>query len=109
MKKYTYKFGDIVKVNKPLRFIRCGYPMTLDDGIDFLQQKEPKILKFLKEIGLLNEYAYEIPHKLKNSLAYEYIKSKKFGGQSREINVRAEYCEPARNYNPSSCTIQQSE
>lgn len=100
--------GDKVKIITPNMFIRCGYPFSLDDARKEIDDKHrDKINEFLHSFGFgkpLILFEKEIRsvdnkglpeddpvyRKVRDAIAYELVRSRKFGGRERSIHTRYE-------------------
>ena len=102
------KIGDIVKINKPDLFLRCGYPLSKQDVLKDLEQHRGRISDFVAEIlGYNSEdgekwccskfkvypafYDTEVKNsisidKILNTIAYMKLKKENFGGSKRSIH-----------------------
>jgi len=111
-KREVIRRGDVVRIVNPEFFIRCGYPLSLKDGIKMIMEDE-KGLKALCDavdvilrdddkdvrdsksptgfINMFNSRAFSFGHTSRNFrnivkiLAYYKIRSKNFGGRERRI------------------------
>lgn len=99
MKKEVIRPGDVVKIVNPEFFIRCGYPLSLKDGIKLIMEDEKdkeyfeklcnrfgimgRSLASLDNIRLPKDY-----YKILDILAYWKIRRKGFGGNERKIYTR---------------------
>lgn len=90
MKKNVIHCGDIVKVVNPEFFIRCGYPLSIKDGIKMILENDSlerqSVLKISEVFGI-NIDSYRFQEILK-TLSYFKIKKEKFGGKERKIYTR---------------------
>lgn len=91
-KKDIIRVGDYVRVVKPNRFLRCGYPLTIHDVM-------PEVHRMVSETDLTDYIcsALEVNHQqldeygkfntfLRN-IAYCKLRQKKFGGRNRSIHT----------------------
>lgn len=110
MKKEVIRQGDIVRVIHPEFFIRCGYPLSIKDGMDMIMNDEEamtalsqgidKALNKKCSIPLKDEILGLVPHtnrprKISNDfnriiriLAYYRIANEGFGGKERSIYTK---------------------
>jgi len=100
------RVGDIVRIDKPEEFIRCGYPLCIKDmkkEIDELYREEilkgvQKLIEMVKDsdrksikiIGLVgtqktNSREEVVYQKILRELAVVRLMDKKFGGNERKI------------------------
>jgi len=107
-KKDIIRIDDEVKVVIPEVFVRCGYPLCLNDMIKKVQEEEgEKILKFLSTVGIdgkieldlfnksyqimVEEGGMRLPayddsfHKIVKAIAYKRIEQLDYGGKERKI------------------------
>lgn len=79
--------GDVVEIVNPQAFLRCGYPLSLEDGKEYIEKNMNKdVLGLLNKVaGKENRFNNSTYHKIVKLLAYEYIKSENFGGNERRI------------------------
>lgn len=89
MKKQVFKIGEKVKIINPEFFIRCGYNLTIQDGLNMITPEERQvILKMLDKKSQFN-YSYhggdKIFDKILNEIAYSKIRGMGFGGKERKI------------------------
>lgn len=112
MRKDVIRVGDTVKIINPDFFLRCGYPLSLQDGMDMILNDEEAMKALGKGIDKAIGREYTVPLKdeivglssimrpTKTSydilkiiriLAYYRISNMKFGGKERKIfTVRKE-------------------
>ena len=91
MKKYVIRPGDTVRIINPEFFLRCGYPLSLKDGIKMVLEDEKD-----KELfhGLCDHFGISITNPRKDYyriidiLAYYKIRNSGFGGRERKIYTR---------------------
>jgi hypothetical protein len=99
MKKEIIRSGDVVKIINPEFFLRCGYPLSLKDGIKLIMEDEKdkecfenlcnrfgiigRSLDSLDGIRLPRDY-----YKMLDILAYWKVRQKGFGGRERKIYTR---------------------
>lgn len=113
MKEEVIRAGDTVKVINPEFFLRCGYPLSLQDGVNMLLKDEAAIAAIENGINTaLGRKKYEaesISHILSKSykphdwhsgraakdfrqiikiLAYYKIANQGFGGKERKIYTK---------------------
>ncbi len=114
-KKDVIRVGDKVRIKEPNMFVRCGYPLTFDDMRKEVEQKySADISKFLYSLKIpcggnyfnlnqnfKNSREFE---KVRDALAYYFLKQKKFGGNER--NVYTKVNELYRNVEVSVVGIQ---
>jgi hypothetical protein len=104
-KKDIVRVGDIVIIENPNFFLRCGYPLSINEvRKDVLTKYKDEIDEFVKTI-----VANELPSEYKNTngdvitigdclkdhevdsivkvIAYKLIKAKGFGGENRSIHT----------------------
>ena len=90
------RVGDIVQINNPECFVRCGYPLSLDDVCEEIYQLySDKIERFIDEIVKVDENktprftvtrTTQKPYeKIVRKLAYIRMRNKEFGGNERRI------------------------
>lgn len=102
--KNIIRVGDRVKVVTPTFFLRCGYPITIDEEADrVLEEHQAAISKFLQETvkcsSFYPEGGYSIhfvvdehmhrkaSREIARSLAYIRCKQKGFGGKQRQLHT----------------------
>lgn len=108
MKKDIVRPGDIVKIINPEFFIRCGYPLSLKDGVKMIlddekgiQALENAIKEILKDKNGLDNKIIPINgnsfqsilrshdfYNIVRILAYYKILKEKFGGNERKIYTK---------------------
>ncbi|MFA7219193.1 MAG: hypothetical protein WC119_01640 [Synergistaceae bacterium] len=98
------RVGDFVRIDNPQMFIRCGYPLGINDVREEIRKNHLKkiedfITGILCEEGngnksldnsfgdLRNNVPSICAWKIINALAYERLKAKKFGGRERSIHT----------------------
>lgn len=96
------RIGDRVKITNPAIFVRCGYPMTMDDALRNHMTKSDidKIDDLLRGVGITNSESYYFLSpskpsrlyeatfdKIARALAYGIVGTKQFGGNNREIHT----------------------
>lgn len=119
MKKDIIRPGDIVRIVNPEFFLRCGYPLTLKDGIKMIMDDENGITALEDAIKIILEDKTEfqtldgvvVPkntntirlakgskdfYNIVKILAYYRIRKEKFGGRERKIYTRK--IEKAKDY-----------
>lgn len=85
-KDRIFRKGDVVRIVNPEFFVRCGYPLTVKDGVKSLTEDKDKyneILQFADKFKV-NVKSYDFS-KLMKILGYYDIKGKRFGGDERKI------------------------
>jgi len=101
--------GDIVKIINPITFVRCGYPLGIEDMRKEVQEKfGPAIDNLYVSVqsgdkliqkDMIGEYEYGLkidsnPSKkykhfeIVNALAYARLYSKGFGGKERNLHTK---------------------
>lgn len=92
--RITYHVNDTVRVVRPERFIRVGYPLTKQDALDAVERDySDKVHVFMREIGAENsesllggsEYDLALYHDLLNALSSWWLKQRNYGGRERKI------------------------
>jgi len=105
----TIRKGDIVEIQNPEVFIRCGYPMCKEDAkkavtkqfgnlvVDLIKTVRKATTERMKESNLFPSIQ---PIKcpvgdatvdgILDRLAYEYMKANKFGGNTRKIHTQTD-------------------
>jgi hypothetical protein len=90
MSKYA-KVGEMVRITTPKEFVRCGYPLTMEDiRVNCYTEIDAKV----KELGMtLGKYSSEmIPTRVYNTLekavTYWLLEQKHFGGSERSVHER---------------------
>lgn len=110
-KKHPVQIGTLCKVIEPMRFIRCGYELTVKNSITHLtEEKETEIIDFLVNMGypesLVTTFGYDkdksgkkIPNtyrkrlftehravgKFMQGLGFLHVRANSFGGKSRKV------------------------
>lgn len=75
------RVGDMVKIVIPDMFVRCGYPLTVDDGEKMV--KEDLLKDICRAHGIDEEdHAF---YETKRALAIGLLKNRGFGGNERKI------------------------
>ncbi len=82
------RVGDMVKIINPEFFVRCGYPMDFNDAYEHIDRNHNApmhelIKSMIPEAGPVRKH--KVYEKLVRIFAYEYMRSKKFGGPERKI------------------------
>ena len=101
MKKDIIRVGDKVKIIKPEFFVRCGYPLCLQDACDIVKETyKEKICDFIQNIGITTTKLFSTIEndndflntfdKIVKALAYDYVRANKFGGAERTIHTITE-------------------
>lgn len=95
----TIRIGDTVRVLSPYIFIRCGYELSLEDGVRFVKKNmmEEVIAIYgkvspdgcFRSVYPFTEDSVEL-QEIINALAFAYIKSRNFGGNKRIIKQQVE-------------------
>jgi hypothetical protein len=104
--KNRIKIGDYVRIDNPEMFVRCGYPLSIEDvGKEIKDNHFIDIEKFIISIihgedkvknfnltDVLNKDAYLNKSKssqaIINILSYEMLKHRNFGGRERSIHTQ---------------------
>lgn len=89
MKKPVFKIGQKVKIINPEIFVRCGYPLTIEDELKLITNEEKMaILKLLPSHNnynfLYHKYDSHLD-KILSEIAFCRLKEKGFGGPERKI------------------------
>jgi len=105
--KNRIKIGDYVRIDNPEMFVRCGYPLSLEDVRKEIKDKHfIDIEKFIISIVhgkekvedfnltniLFDKDAYlnkaKSSQAIINILAYEILRQRNFGGRERKIHTK---------------------
>ena len=77
------RIGDTVKIIEPRFFVRCGYPLSVEEAALYIQEKhEIQVNSFLEDLGLRDFVNHG---EIYRALGYAHCKSRGFGGNNREI------------------------
>ena len=107
MKRKLPKVGDYIRVIVPLTFVRCGYPMTKEEALekvnaeysqnvedlftDIFSKSDKKLMPINKHSVIFKPSGNNVRElskiKIKDILAYEYLRHYRFGGRERKIYV----------------------
>jgi len=108
--KNRIKIGDYVRIDNPEMFVRCGYPLSIEDmRKEIVDNRFVDIENFIISIvhgeDRLNDFNFTNPYFDKNSylnnsesattrtiinaLAYELLRHRNFGGSERSIHTKA--------------------
>jgi hypothetical protein len=92
------RIDDEIRVKKPNFFIRCGYPLSLKEACKIIKEKcHKEINEFINKfnfnplyysLSLLDNNEYQDTktfREITSTLAYDYMRSKNFGGSERQI------------------------
>lgn len=86
MRNKSFKIGDKIRIMNPEFFIRVGYPLTLSDAYEHIED-DWKLL--IQKINKNSPEYFKITEKMKfqlrRDLAYSYLQTKSFGGNKREL------------------------
>lgn len=94
--------GDIVRIKNPEFFIRCGYPLSIQDGIKQLMDTQSedyrKITEFADYFGLSKNIlnVKKDFQQIIRILAYYKIQEQNFGGRERKIYTQ--FVETAKDH-----------
>jgi len=92
------RVGDKIKVVIPEFFTRCGYPMTLQDGREYIEKElRQKIEEFVNQTGIVSfpillqadTESDLLVDSIVTAFAYAYVKKMAFGGKERKIYTLA--------------------
>lgn len=88
MKKHVIREGDWVRIVNPEMFVRCGYPLSIEDCKAELDDTlTPQIRAILiDQIGYDGDMSRAIEDIL-GRFAYYDLKAKRFGGRERTIHT----------------------
>ena len=99
----VFRYGDIVQIINPEFFVRCGYPLTLEDAKERLvsQKQREMICALLNENYCIDKIGYAEPtiddlsfrdvdshsfyHKILDEVAYFQLYKARVGGNERKI------------------------
>lgn len=88
-KKHVYRQGDKVRIVRPFRFIRCGYPKTVTSETEHvLREFGPQIAKLSQDCGVHPEFEHRGKNPLRKiaaEIAYLRLKTYGYGGRERQI------------------------
>ena len=102
----VFRYGDTVKIINPEFFVRCGYPLTLEDAKERLvsQKQREMICALLNENYCIDKIGYAEPtiddlsfrdvdshsfyHKILDEVAYFQLYKARFGGSERKIYTK---------------------
>ncbi len=106
----TIPIGAKVVITNPLRVIRVGYPMSIDDAISYVETTMSTDIKnlfksigYIKTINLgvelnfaklatvwppIDKVGRKTYNEIVKALAYEYLHQTGFGGKERTIHVK---------------------
>lgn len=84
-----FRTGDIVKVVKPLVFIRCGYPCTIDEETQVvIRDFGSKIVEVFRECGGPVWTENREFKRVASEIAHARLRSNCFGGRERKIYTK---------------------
>lgn len=90
--KDIIRVGDRVRIVVPELFVRCGYPLTVQNEQEKIELEFGKdIIDLMEKVGLQvkpTEVSPPVFHKIAKELGYASAKQKRFGGHKREIYTR---------------------
>lgn len=92
--KEIIRKDDFVRINNPYFFLRCGYPLTMIDIENEIQEKHMSKIDELfksfeiKDHNIRKRSYYEVIR----AVAYEILRTRKFGGKERRIYT---HCVPS--------------
>lgn len=96
LKTPDIRVGDVIRIEKPHFFVRCGYPLCFwDEFADVLHAKRKAVLRFLKTHAKTDDGI--AVDKIVQVLTYASLKNKNFGGNDRKIYTE-EYRELTGEY-----------
>lgn len=94
----TIRIGDCIKVIEPQEFVRCGYPMTIQDAKEKLQKDQllrQEVDGLMARVALKHGihyvgpgFATPIHSRIMSALGYLSLKMQDFGGNQRRIHTR---------------------
>lgn len=103
-KAQIFRRDDLIQIKNPEFFVRCGYPLSLKDKMNELdnsKEYKERLLDFMCSVGLAgkidndsfgNEVFRQIPYntpdieyKVTKEIAYGLLRKSKFGGNKRKI------------------------
>lgn len=91
-----FKVGDVVRIENPQMFVRCGYPMIIEDAIKIIEENHLVDLHEFSEklgLGLTKQHlggTIELNKRTKrfmSALGYQYVGSHGHGGRTRSLHT----------------------
>ncbi len=90
MKKNIIRVGDTIKIETPLFFDRCGYPSTISDTEDSIDDYEDALIRKLLDVGENAELSYwqeKAYRMIRRGLALNILATRKFGGAFKTLHL----------------------
>jgi len=95
-RKPPFKICDKVKIIAPEFFVRCGYPLSLQDALEAVDKSEvgEKARALLKEVGLkshwgvINSQPTKWYDRMLKVLAVGWLEQRRYGGTERTIHTK---------------------
>lgn len=85
----VFRIGDTAKVVKPLVFIRCGYPCTLEEETRIVTEEfGSKITEMFRDCGGPVWTEGREFKRVASEIAYARLRSRGFGGRERKIYTK---------------------
>lgn len=85
----VFRTGDVVKIVKPLMFVRCGYPRTLEEETHaVIMAFGPKITEVFRECGGPVWTGCREFKRVASEIAHARLRSNGFGGRDRKIYTK---------------------